>query len=178
MDGHRKKLREQIILSKNKRHEINVLVDQININDFKEDNKGASERLSEDLEKALSESDGLVKIVFRDMTRPPVVKAMEVKENEKDLPKVTSTQGYGEPVDEFLMSSKFSCPKDGYSYPEIEPRLLLIRLTELVLIVTGLVVYIFLAQNHAQNVGVLVCAKKLLMFLSEERVSRNLLIYL
>ena len=123
VDGHRKKLREQIILSKNKRHEINVLVDQININDFKEDNKGASERLSEDLEKALSESDGLVKIVFRDMTRPPVVKAMEVKENEKDLPKVTSTQGYGEPVDEFLMSSKFSCPKDGYSYPEIEPRL-------------------------------------------------------
>ncbi|NQV88475.1 MAG: excinuclease ABC subunit UvrA [Parcubacteria group bacterium] len=111
VDGHRKKLREQIILSKNKRHEIDVLVDQINITDFKEDGKGALERLNEDLEKALSESEGLVRIVFRDMARPSVE------------PMAASAQGSGEPMEEFLMSSKFSCPKDGYSYPEIEPRL-------------------------------------------------------
>ena len=101
VDGARKKLRDQIILSKNQKHSIDVMVDQINILDFKEREKDALERLSESLEKALQESDGLVKIVFRDMSK------------EED----STTR------EEFLMSSKFSCPRDGYSYPEIEPRL-------------------------------------------------------
>ncbi len=101
VDGVRKKLRDQIILSKNKKHNIDVMVDQINIVDFKENKKDALERLSEGLEKALEESDGLVRIVFRDMS---------VAEDPKNR-------------EEFLMSSKFSCPRDGYSYPEIEPRL-------------------------------------------------------
>jgi excinuclease ABC subunit A len=100
IDGSRKKLRDQIILSKTKRHDIDVLVDQINVADFKDDERNAEERLSESLEKALSESDGLVKIVFRDM-----------KLKKDDSP------------EEFLMSSKLSCPNDGYSYPEVEPRL-------------------------------------------------------
>jgi len=102
VDGVRKKLRDQIVLSKHKKHSIDVLVDQINIADFsKEKHKDAVERLSEDLEKALEESDGLVKIVFRDISKTEDPTARE----------------------EFLMSSKFSCPRDGYSYPEIEPRL-------------------------------------------------------
>lgn len=100
IDGSRKKLRDQIILSKTKRHDIDVLVDQINVADFKDDERNAEERLSESLEKALSESDGLVKIVFRD-----------IKLKKDDSP------------EEFLMSSKLSCPNDGYSYPEVEPRL-------------------------------------------------------
>src|SRR3990167_5067447 len=91
VDGVRKSLREQIILSKNKRHSIDVLVDSISILDFITDPKSAEERLSEDLEKALLESEGQVKIVFKDSS--------------------------------FFMSNKLSCPKDGYSYPEIEPRL-------------------------------------------------------
>ncbi len=99
IDGARKKLREQIILSKNKRHEISVLVDTINIVDFKENEKDAFERLNEALEKSLHESEGLVEIRFRDM------------------------KGRNTGEEPFLMSSKFSCPKDGYSYPEIEPRL-------------------------------------------------------
>ncbi len=101
VDGERKKLRDQIILSKNKKHEIDVLVDQINVLEFGTNKKDAEERLSEGLEKALEESDGLVKIVFRDMSKEEDPKSRE----------------------EFLMSSKFSCPRDGYSYPEIEPRL-------------------------------------------------------
>jgi len=105
VDGVRKKLREQIILSRNKTHMIDVLVDQISIYDFKNPKSGAQERLSESLERTLSESDGLVRISFHDMSP---------KKAQID----TDT-----PEEQFTMSSKFSCPKDGYSYPEIEPRL-------------------------------------------------------
>lgn len=102
IDGNRKSLREQIILSKNKRHNIDVLVDSISMLDFINDSKSAEERLSEDLEKALSESEGQVKIMFRNM-------ALEKNKDYKP--------------EEFFMSNKLSCPKDGYSYPEIEPRI-------------------------------------------------------
>ncbi len=102
VDGVRKSLRDRVELSKTKRHTIDVLVDSISILDFKNDSKSAEERLSEDLEKALLESDGQVKIMFRDMAL------------EKDKTYVP---------EEFFMSSKLSCPKDGYSYPEVEPRL-------------------------------------------------------
>ena len=106
IDGTRKKLRDQIILSKTKRHDIDVLVDQINVFDFSSNSENAHERLSESLEKALEESDGLVRIVFRDMKDSK-------KKPSPDDPK----------PEEFLMSSKLSCPNDGYSYPEVEPRL-------------------------------------------------------
>ena len=98
IDGVRKKLRDQIILSKTKRHDIDVLVDQIEIKEFTEDPKSANERLFESIEKALSESDGLVRFAFYD------IKSKQEKESH-------------------LMSSKFSCPNDGFSFPEIEPRL-------------------------------------------------------
>ena len=101
IDGEKKSLREQIILTKNKKHNIDVVVDTISfadlVSDEKEDLKGLIgkamlERLRDSIEKAISESNGLVKNVFSD----------------------------GE---ELLLSTKFSCPHDGYSYPEIEPRM-------------------------------------------------------
>lgn len=99
VDGKRYSLRERIELKKNNRHDISVLVDTININEFVTDKKNAEERLSESLEHALAEAEGLVEISFRDSKT-------------------------GEAVgDRIIMSNKFSCPKDGYSYPEIEPRL-------------------------------------------------------
>jgi len=94
IDGKMKKLREQIILTKTKKHNIDVLVDSIDMLDFKSDPKGARERLSESVEKALGESDGLVRVVTGDSES-----------------------------DSSLMSVKFACPVDGFSYPEIEPRL-------------------------------------------------------
>ena len=102
IDGEKKSLREKIELSKTKRHVIDVLVDSISLLDFRIDKKSAEERLSEDLEKALGESDGQVKVVFRDM-------ALEKNKDYKP--------------EKVFMSSKLSCPKDGYSYPEVEPRL-------------------------------------------------------
>ena len=62
IDGEMKKLRERIVLQKTKRHTIDVLVDAIYVSEFAHDKKGAHERLSEAVEKALSEANGLVKI--------------------------------------------------------------------------------------------------------------------
>jgi len=132
IDGNVMRLREQIILEKNKKHDIDVLVDEIFLSEFVEvsekigvsksgrsggigssgksdtrkksdssDSKNnsqvenARERLSEALEKAIEEASGLIKIEL------PGEKGIEEK----------------------LMSVKFMCPYDGFSYPEIEPRL-------------------------------------------------------
>ncbi|MDB5254134.1 MAG: UvrABC system protein [Parcubacteria group bacterium] len=103
VDGERKKLRERIVLTKTKAHNISVLVDSISLNEFKNDEKTAHERLSESIEKAIQESEGLLVIRFRDMSL----------ENKK-------TEG---PIEEFLMSAKWACPNDGFSFPDIEPRL-------------------------------------------------------
>lgn len=95
VDGVMHNLREKIELSKTKKHEIDVLVDEILVSDFGGKEKGR-ERLSEAVEKALDESHSLVRIVFSDGKR-----------DTKD----------------FIMSNRFACPNDGFSYPEIEPRL-------------------------------------------------------
>ncbi len=91
VDGKKYSLRERIEMKKTHKHEISVLVDFINPKEFKFDTKNASERLSEAIEKALNDSDGL--LVLR----------------------------LGET--EHLLSAKWSCPKDGFAFPEIEPRL-------------------------------------------------------
>jgi excinuclease ABC subunit A len=106
------RLRDQIIIEKNKKHDIDVLVDEIFVSEFKDrkptaggssaaDN--ARERLSEALERAVVEADGLIKISY-----PGAAKS-----GEKDAGATNET----------LMSVKFMCPYDGFSYPEVEPRL-------------------------------------------------------
>ncbi len=95
VDGKRHLLREQIILSKNQRHEIDVLIDRIEKSEFRDSKKNATERLREAVERALHEADGLLRAVYL---------------------------AGGERTEAFF-SAKFSCPNDGYSYPEIEPRL-------------------------------------------------------
>ena len=62
IDGQVKQLRDKIELTKTKRHDIDVLVDEIYVSEFTDDPKGSRERLSEAVELALSESSGLVKI--------------------------------------------------------------------------------------------------------------------
>jgi excinuclease ABC subunit A len=93
IDGKTHRLRDQIIIEKNKKHDIDVLVDEIFVSELadKKDSKNSRERLSEALERSTSEANGLIKIEF--------------------------------PDEEKLMSVKFMCPHDGFSYPEIEPRL-------------------------------------------------------
>jgi excinuclease ABC subunit A len=93
VDGKRHSLREQIVLDKNKKHEISIVVDSIAIDDFrrKETQKDALVRLSEAIERAIHESDGLLEIDLLD--------------------------------ERTVMSSKFMCAHCGFSFPEIEPRL-------------------------------------------------------
>jgi len=95
LDGAMKKLREQITLSKNKAHNIDILVDHFAVHEFKDSKENSRMRLSEALERALIESDGLVAIKI-------------AGENNSE---------------EFIMSSKFACKNDGFSFPEVEPRL-------------------------------------------------------
>ena len=92
IDNKIKNLREQIILKKNKKHSIDVFVDEISIAEFKKNKTDAFERLREAIEKALEESDGLIKV-----------------EDSKGVEKI--------------ISAKFMCPYDGFSFLEIEPRL-------------------------------------------------------
>ncbi len=91
VDGSVKKLREQILLDKNKKHNIELLIDEIGVHEFEQNVKESRERLAEAVERAVVESNGLV---------------------------LVNISG-----EETLLSAKFSCPNDGFSYPEIEPRL-------------------------------------------------------
>ncbi len=90
VDGVEKNLRERIELSKHKKHDIDVLIDEFPLARLGKGD-GEVERLPEAIERALHESNGLLKIETARETR--------------------------------IISAKFMCPYDGFSYPEIEPRL-------------------------------------------------------
>lgn len=62
IDGEIHQLREKIVLTKTKRHDIDVLIDEIYVSEFSHSPKNAKERLSEAVELALRESNGLVKV--------------------------------------------------------------------------------------------------------------------
>ncbi|MDO8623816.1 MAG: excinuclease ABC subunit UvrA [bacterium] len=68
VDGKQQSLREKVVLDRNKRHDIDAVVDSIFVSEFARSTTGARERLSEALELALKESDGLVKIKHADGT--------------------------------------------------------------------------------------------------------------
>ena len=62
VDGKLVSLRERVELARHKKHDIDALVDEILISEFQRNKQGAIERLSEAVERALGEADGLVKI--------------------------------------------------------------------------------------------------------------------
>lgn len=66
VDGKERSLREKVELDRNKRHDIDAVVDAIFVSEFGRNPDGARERLSEALELALKEADGLVKITHAD----------------------------------------------------------------------------------------------------------------
>lgn len=92
VDGEEKSLRSRIELKKNFKHDIDIVVDELFVSEFKDDPKAARERASEAIERALTEAEGLVRI----------------------------TDASGE---SHVMSAKFMCAYDGFSFPEVEPRL-------------------------------------------------------
>jgi excinuclease ABC subunit A len=91
VDGKRHSLREQIVMAKNKKHDIGLVVDEIPLREFDQFPQSSEERLREAVDRALEEAEGVIGITLCG----------------KD----------------HVLSSKYSCPYDGFSYPEIEPRL-------------------------------------------------------
>lgn len=94
IDGQIKSLRDQIVLDKNKKHTIEILTDRIPV--LTEDGdltKDTSDRLAEAIEASVELSNGLCTVQYPDIQ------------------------------EEFTYSTEYSCPNDGYSFPEIEPRL-------------------------------------------------------
>ncbi len=92
IDGKEVSLRERVTISKTKKHDIDILIDEIYVSEFTTDKKGTNERVAEAIERSLSIADGLLRIV----------------------------DAGGE---DHIISSKFMCPYDGFSFPEVEPRL-------------------------------------------------------
>lgn len=60
IDGEKHNLREKVVLDKNKKHNISVLVDSIGVDEILKKGKDAKTRLSEAIEHAIHESNGLV----------------------------------------------------------------------------------------------------------------------
>ena len=83
IDGQMHSLREQVKLSANKKHSIEIVVDKVMVSD--------ETRLFEAIENSLSYSSGLV------------------------IAQLGET--------EFLLSANWTCPNDGFAFPEVEPRL-------------------------------------------------------
>lgn len=91
-------------LDKNYKHDIDVVIDRIVVN------QDISTRLADSLEICLKLSDGLAIAEFADK---PII-----QNNKK-----TANKSKNETHERWLFSEKFSCPISGFSIPEIEPRL-------------------------------------------------------
>ncbi len=83
IDGKYQSLHNRIVLSRYKKHNIDILIDKLSTKE--------ESRLFEAVENALDYSKGLVIVSTSDK--------------------------------EFILSSKWTCPKDNFSFPEMEPRL-------------------------------------------------------
>lgn len=106
VDGNFKSLRSRIILDRYKVHTIDLVVDTIPAEfDFR--SKDNRLRLSEAIESAMKHGNDIVRIVV----------LSEGKSKGESAPR---SQGA---VEEHLLSAKFTCPNDGFAFPEIEPRL-------------------------------------------------------
>lgn len=100
LDGRVKKLRDQIIMTKTKKHDIDLLVDSLAVHEFFDNKDDFEMRLGEAVEKAIDEAGGFVRII---------VGEPDEKKTEK--------------VEETFLSAKLVSPEDGYTFPEVEPRL-------------------------------------------------------
>lgn len=100
LDGRVKKLRDQIIMTKTKKHDIDLLVDSLAVHEFTDNKDDFEMRLGEAVEKAIDEASGFVRII---------VGEADEKKTEK--------------IEETFLSAKLVSPEDGYTFPEVEPRL-------------------------------------------------------
>ncbi len=96
IDGKEHSLREKIQLTKTKKHSIDVLVDELFVSEFKSRVKEDKKAVAERLSEAIE-------------------RALEEADG---FIKIVQPDGSEE-----LISATFMCPRDGFAFPEIEPRL-------------------------------------------------------
>ncbi|MDD5547834.1 MAG: excinuclease ABC subunit UvrA [Candidatus Pacebacteria bacterium] len=99
IDGRKVSLRERVELKRYGAHNIDVVIDKVFLmEDEKTGLSAGQSRLYEAVETALDKGKGLVAATFGDK-----------KQDDKD--------------EEVLFSAHWTCPNDGFAFPEIEPRL-------------------------------------------------------
>jgi len=107
VDGSFRSLRDRIDLARHKRHDIDLVTDKISAStDFKE--KDGRLRLAEAVEMALKYGHEGVKVLFSETLSGIYKGSKQVKKEEEE---------------ETMYSARFACPRDNFSFPEIEPRL-------------------------------------------------------
>jgi len=106
VDGEFHSLRDRIEMARYKQHTIELVLDKISTGtDFKD--KDNRLRLSEAVESALKHGNDVVTVLFSPTASKVYTK--KVRDKKKEL--------------EVNFSAKYSCPNDGFAFPEIEPRL-------------------------------------------------------
>ena len=124
IDGKFHSLHEKVKLARHSKHSIDIVIDKVMIND--------ESRLSEAVENAINYTNGLVVALFNNNS--PLTKGKKIKsspyqrEAGKGWPKISATTpkpllGKEGITLEFLLSSNWTCPHDGFAFPEVEPRL-------------------------------------------------------
>jgi excinuclease ABC subunit A len=108
LDGTVHDINELPAIDKNKKHDIEVVVDRIVVN------AELGNRLADSIETALNLSNGLV-------MAETVVSASDEKADDGKASKKKKTSADDDNI--FTMSSKFACPVSGFTISEIEPRL-------------------------------------------------------
>ncbi|MBI4119350.1 MAG: excinuclease ABC subunit UvrA [Parcubacteria group bacterium] len=109
IDGQFRSLRDRIEMARYKQHTIEVVMDKIESSlDF--GNKDNRLRLSEAVEGALKHGQDFLTVIFS----PTVSSSLRSSPSAKKDKKVSR---------EVSFSARFACPRDNFSFPEIEPRL-------------------------------------------------------
>jgi excinuclease ABC subunit A len=98
IDGTLMDLAEEIVLDKNKKHDIDIVVDRLIVK------PGIERRLADSLETALNHAEGIAKVSIVNPQNSEAVKTPEVSET-------------------LLFSETLACIDCGISYPEMTPRM-------------------------------------------------------
>src|SRR3989339_1730763 len=133
VDGKMKSLRERIVLEKNNKHTIEVVVDKITCDHCHFDAPNGGEKsLSGRSKQRDRDSSCIVGMTACAVDRDPSRSFGMTSELKQRLSEAVETAvdlsnglcaGIYPDGSEQVLSTEYSCPNDGYSFPEIEPRL-------------------------------------------------------
>ncbi len=104
IDGNQFELTEEIVLDKNKKHDIDIVVDRLVVKD------GIQRRLADSFETALHHADGIAKVTI----------IAKVSDIDPQTSEVSKTSEVSETI---LFSEALACIDCGISYPEMTPRM-------------------------------------------------------